>query len=141
MGRNGDGCRRRGRENERHRGNELEPRPAPVNRPQANRADVAAADFADPTKREAWIRDEGAVVFQLHSERHRETRIDLFVSEPFEFDLEYGRAKAGELLPGVPARFVRVETLIEMKEAAGREKNLEDARQLRLLMEHPDGER
>jgi hypothetical protein len=39
------------------------------------------------------------------------------------------------------ARFVRVETLIEMKKAAGREKDLEDVRQLRLLMEHPDGER
>jgi hypothetical protein len=102
---------------------------------------AAAVDFADPAKREAWIRDKGAVVFQLHSERHRETRIDLFVSEPFDFDLEYGRAKTGELLPGVPARFVRAETLIEMKEAAGREKDLEDARQLRLLMEHPDSER
>jgi hypothetical protein len=102
---------------------------------------VAAVDFADPAKREAWIRDKGAVVFQLHSERHRETRIDLFVSEPFDFDLEYGRSKTGELLPGVPARFVRLETLIEMKEAAGREKDLEDARQLRLLMEHTDSER
>ena len=102
---------------------------------------VAAVNFADPAKREAWIRDKGAVVFQLHSERHRETRIDLFVSEPFDFDLEFGRAKTGELLPGVPARFVRVETLIEMKEAAGREKDLEDVRQLRLLMGHPDSER
>jgi hypothetical protein len=32
-------------------------------------------------------------------------------------------------------------TSIWMKEAAGREKDLEDIRQLRLLMEHPDGER
>jgi hypothetical protein len=38
------------------------------------------------------------------------------------------RAKIGELLLGVPARFVRLETPIEMKEAAGREKALEDAR-------------
>ncbi len=99
---------------------------------------VAAADFADPVKRESWIRERNAVVFQLHSERHRETRIDLFVSEPFDFEHEYRHAKTGELLPGLPARFVRLETLIRMKEAAGREKDLEDVRQLRLLMEHAD---
>ena len=38
-----------------------------------------------------------------------------------------------ELLPGVPARFVRIETLLCMKEAAGRAKDLEDIRQLKLL--------
>lgn len=99
---------------------------------------VTATDFADPAKRESWIREKNAVVFQLHSERHRETRIDLFVTEPFDFEQEYRHAKTGELLPGLPARFVRVETLIRMKEAAGREKDLEDVRQLRLLMERDD---
>jgi hypothetical protein len=99
-------------------------------------APVTATDFADPAKRESWIREKNAVVFQLHSDRHRETRIDLFVSEPFDFEHEYRLAKSGELLPGLAARFVRIETLIRMKEAAGREKDLEDVRQLRLLMEN-----
>jgi predicted nucleotidyltransferase len=99
---------------------------------------VPAADFADATKRAAWIREKNMVVFQLHSERHRETRIDLFVSEPFDFDREYRLAKTGELLEGLRARFVRIETLIRMKQDAGREKDLEDVRQLKLLMEHPD---
>jgi len=85
---------------------------------------VPAADFADPAKRESWIREKNAVVFQLHSERHRETRIDLFVTEPFDFEQEYARAKTSDLLPGLPARFVRLETLIRMKETAGREKDL-----------------
>jgi len=97
---------------------------------------VTAVDFADPAKRDSWIREKNAVVLQLHSERHRETPIDFFVSEPFDFDEEYGRANASELLPGLWARFVRIETLIRMKEAAGREKDLEDVRQLRLLLEH-----
>lgn len=101
---------------------------------------VPAADFADPAKRESWIREKNAVVFQLHSERHRETRIDLFVTEPFDFEQEYARAKTSDLLPGLPARFVRLETLIRMKESAGREKDLEDVRQLRLLMEHVDND-
>jgi hypothetical protein len=99
---------------------------------------VPAAAFADAAHREAWIRDKNMVVFQLHSETHRETRIDLFVTEPFDFDHEYTHAMTGELLPGLTARFVRIETLIRMKEAAGREKDMEDVRQLKLLMEHAD---
>jgi predicted nucleotidyltransferase len=99
---------------------------------------VPAADFADAAKRAAWVRDKNMVVFQLHSDRHRGTLIDLFVTEPFDFEHEYRLAKTGELRRGLQARFVRIETLIRMKEAAGREKDLEDARQLKLLMEHPE---
>ena len=103
---------------------------------------VKGDDFCDATTRETWIREKHMVVFQLHSEQHRETRIDLFVTEPFDFQAEYAGARIWELLPGLPARFVRVETLIRMKELAAREKDLEDIRQLRLLMEHAeDGER
>ncbi len=99
---------------------------------------VPARDFADAANRETWIRDKGMVVFQLHSDRHPDTRIDLFAAEPFDFDHEYDNAMVGEILPGLHARFVRIETLIRMKEAAGREKDREDVRQLRLLLENPD---
>lgn len=96
---------------------------------------VPASALADPAIRESWIREKQIIVFQLHSEQHRETRIDIFVTEPFDFDAEYDNALLGELLPGAPARFVRIETLIRMKESAGRAKDLEDIRQLRLLKE------
>src|SRR5690606_32423049 len=92
-----------------------------------------AMRFADAKLRESWIRDKGMVVFQLHSDIHPETLIDLFVSEPFDFDAEYEAALIGEILPGLEARFVRIETLIRMTEAAVREKDLEDIRQLKLL--------
>lgn len=94
---------------------------------------VAASAFADPAIRESWIREKQIIVFQLHSEQHRDTRIDIFVTEPFDFDAEYDNALLGELLPGVPARFVSIETLLRMKETAGRAKDLEDIRQLTLL--------
>lgn len=99
-------------------------------------APVAARDFADPATREAWVRDKRMVVFQLHSELHRETRIDLFVNEPFDFDIEYDNALAGQILPGLEVRFVRLETLLRMKEMAGREKDREDVRQLKKLLEN-----
>jgi hypothetical protein len=70
---------------------------------------VSTRDFADGAIRHTWVQDKGMVVFQLHSEQHRDTRIDLFV----------------------------IETLIRMKEAAGRGKDQEDVRQLRLLLGNP----
>ena len=96
---------------------------------------VAAQQFADPAIRNTWIREKNMVVFQMHSDQHPETRIDLFVAEPFQFDAEYDAALVGEILPGLPARFVRLETLIQMKTVAGRAKDLEDIRQLKLLQQ------
>lgn len=77
------------------------------------------------------------VVFQLRSDQHRETTLDIFVAEPFDFDIEYDRALMGNILPAVSVRFVCLETLLRMKEAAGRAKDEEDIRQLRLLSGNP----
>ncbi len=97
---------------------------------------VKASDFADPDIRKSWIEEKNMVVFQLHSDQHQETRIDLFVSEPFDFENEYNNALIGEILPGLQTRFVRIETLIRMKEVANRDKDKEDIKQLKLLLEH-----
>jgi hypothetical protein len=94
-----------------------------------------AESFADAAVRERWIREKNILVFQLYSEQHRETQIDLFVNEPFDFDSEYAQAKRTELSPGLEVPFVRLETLIAMKKQAAREKDLEDLRQLRLVQE------
>src|SRR5829696_1113280 len=103
-------------------------------------APVAAKQLADPKLRESWIRDKNMVVFQMHSDQHRETRIDIFVREPFDFDIEYEQALIGEIFPGLETRFIRLETLIQMKEAAGREKDREDVRQLKLLQQGSNDE-
>lgn len=62
-------------------------------------------------------------------------RLNLFVSEPFDFDAEYQSALVGELSPGEEARFVCLDTLIAMKPGTGRPKDEEDVRQLKLLRE------
>jgi len=103
---------------------------------------VKATDFADPETRKSWIEEKNMVVFQLHSDQHLETRIDIFVSEPFDdFDEEYEKALIGEILPGLPARFIRMETLIRMKELANRDKDREDIRQLKMLLENTGRDR
>lgn len=102
-------------------------------------APVDALDFADAEKRREWIEHKNMVVFSLYSDEHPLTPVDLFVSEPFDFNIEYDRATVGELLEGENARFVCLETLIDMKKATGRPKDDEDARQLQLIVDHLNG--
>ena len=101
---------------------------------------VNVTDFADAEKRQTWIDEKNMVVFQLYSEQHPETRIDLFVAEPFDFDREYEKALIEEFLPDQRIRFVRIETLIAKKELADREKDREDIRQLKILIENSEDE-
>ena len=81
---------------------------------------VSFDQFADPEQRDSWVRDKGMQVFQLWSDAHPETSIDVFVTEPFEFDSEYARAMIKPLRENLPVRFVSIPALIRMKEAANR---------------------
>jgi hypothetical protein len=101
-------------------------------------APIAAEQFADPAIREVWIREKHMVVLGLHSAQHPETPVDIFTTEPFNFDEEYQRALVGEIAPGLLARFVCLETLIKMKAATGRERDQDDVRTLRQLGERKD---
>ena len=58
-----------------------------------------------------------------------------FMAEPFDFDSEYSTAYWGKLAPDVGIPFVRLETLIRMKEEAARPADLEDVRTLRRILE------
>lgn len=94
---------------------------------------VTKEQFANQTVRESWIRDRGMQVLQFWSDAHRETSVDVFVSEPFEFNDEYQRALAKPLHEALPIRFVSLPTLIRMKREAGRPQDLLDIEQLRRL--------
>jgi len=98
----------------------------------APRVPVTADGFADPDTRRGWIRDKNMTVLNFYSDRFRTTPVDVFVEEPFDFDTAYARAEIAEV-EGVTVRYVDIETLIAMKEAAGRPIDLDDARHLRLL--------
>jgi hypothetical protein len=52
-------------------------------------------------------------VLNFWSESHRDTPIDVFVSEPFDFETEYARALVKPLGP-VEVRFVSSPTLIRI---------------------------
>ena len=97
------------------------------------RVPVTADAFADPRRRAQLIADKGMMVLGFHSDRHRETPVDLFAAEPFDFAAEYAAALVEEVAPGVPIRFVRLEALLRLKRGAGRPQDLADIAELTQL--------
>jgi hypothetical protein len=63
---------------------------------------------------------------------HPDTPVDVFVTEPFDFDEEYARALV-KPLGAVAVRFVSIPSLIRMKEIAGRPQDKIDIDYLRKL--------
>jgi len=92
---------------------------------------VTGEQFAERALRDRWIAEKGMVVLSFWSDQYRDTPLDVFVSEPFDFDSEYNEGLQQELIPGVMLRFPKLETLIRMKLAAGRPKDLIDVEYLR----------
>jgi hypothetical protein len=96
------------------------------------RAPVTGTAFADASVRKSWIEQKGLTVFSLWSPAHPGFELDLFVSEPFDFDAVYGRALR------VPVRatyavVLSIDDLIAMKRAVGRGRDLDDVAALEAL--------
>ena len=92
---------------------------------------ITMKQFANGELRQSWIRDKGMQVLQFWSDAHRETSVDVFVTEPFAFDEEYACALVAPLHDELSVRFVSLATLIRMKEEANRPQDLADIEQLR----------
>jgi hypothetical protein len=102
---------------------------------------VTAEGFSDKAQRERWIEEKGMQVLNFFSDQHKATSVDVFVTEPFDFDSEYDNALNVDLGPGLPVQFVSIPTLIRMKEVAGRPRDLDDIQHLRwILIERKDDE-
>lgn len=97
------------------------------------RVPVTAEGFADPEQRARWIEHKGMTVLNFHSDQHAATPVDVFVSEPFDFDEEYRLALVEEIAPGAPMHIVRLSTLLQLKRKAGRPQDLADIAELSLL--------
>jgi len=97
------------------------------------RVPVTGAQFADEETRRSWIKNKGMTVLNLHSDTQPETPLDLFVTQPFSFKEVYENSIEEHLEDGTSFHFVDLNTLIQMKEEAGREKDRLDIQQLRIL--------
>jgi hypothetical protein len=106
------------------------------------RAPVPLEQFSDPQMRSCWIAEKGLTVFSLHSDRHAETEIDLFVRSPIDFQRAYPTAHRARLADDVEVCFVPYADLIEMKRRAGRPQDLADIEQLESLrLDHDEQSR
>jgi hypothetical protein len=95
---------------------------------------VTAEQFMDEGTRRRWITEKGMTVLQFWSDEHAQTPVDVFVALTFDFEAEYAKAVVKEGAE-TTVRFVSYETLIAMKELAGREQDAVDIAQLRMLRE------
>lgn len=80
---------------------------------------VPLRSFADPEIREAWTRQKNMTVFSLWHSDFQGFAVDLFLQEPFDFELAYDRALE-VTLHDVRATVISLPDLIEMKRIAGR---------------------
>jgi hypothetical protein len=94
---------------------------------------VTPEEFADPELRRQWQEEKGMVVLKLWSDKHRRTPIDVFIYEPFDFQVEYQSARWQTVLGEHTAPVISYQTLLKMKEGAGRPKDLIDIEKLRKL--------
>lgn len=98
------------------------------------RAPVAAEQLADPSARETWIHEKGLTVFSLWSRRFPALAVDLFVSEPFDFDETFERA-VRVTLDETTVPVVSLEDLMALKRAAARPIDLADVDALNAIGE------
>jgi len=92
---------------------------------------ITKEQFSNSELRNGWVRDKGMQVLQFWSDAHRETSVDVFVTEPFNFDAECASALTSPLNDNLTIRFVSFPTLIRMKEEANRPQDRADIEQLR----------
>lgn len=96
------------------------------------RVPVSPVELVSREKREEWIREKGAVVFTFLDPKNPLKHVDIFLSNPTDFAEAYAER---QVIPvGQTAiSAVSLETLITMKETAGRPRDLEDVRHLKMI--------
>lgn len=95
---------------------------------------VTAEDFANAEIRKEWINTKNMQVLAMVSNKHPDTTLDIFITEPFDFDAEYQRATDVALSRDLAVKIVSISTLIEMKKIAGRDRDKDDIQHLTWIL-------
>jgi hypothetical protein len=93
---------------------------------------VTAEQFAQPAMRQQWIADKQMKVLKLYSDAHRETPIDVFVSDPLGFNEAFNRVHYHRLTNKLDVPVCGYEDLIKLKLLAARPKDMEDLDRLKM---------
>jgi len=100
---------------------------------------VSIRDFADPDRRRQWVEERNLKVFSLVSDRFPFMPVDLLADEDFEFDSAWESSVHAVLEGGLRIRIAGLETLIKMKEEAGRHRDLDDVEHLKAILADEEG--
>ncbi len=94
---------------------------------------VKAIDFSDPNIRKQWIETKNMQVLSFQSSQYPETTVDIFVTEPFDFDKEFKASTVAQLTQDISFNIVSIPTLIKMKTCANRARDIDDIQHLELI--------
>ncbi|MDP9330996.1 MAG: hypothetical protein M3P11_10205 [Actinomycetota bacterium] len=103
------------------------------------RAPVHAMDFADPSKRQQWIEQQGMTVFSLWDPNDPLRSVDLFVVDPIDFEELWANSKLVDLT-GTSARIASIPDLIRLKRIANRPIDLADIGSLEAILANQEEE-
>jgi len=103
------------------------------------RLPVDPMQFTDPEKRKSWSEDKNMLVFSMHQPDNPLLVVDLFVNEPVPYQQLAQRAVQLDL-GGVKVPVCAINDLIEMKQKAGRPKDLEDIKYLNALLDNDNND-
>jgi len=99
---------------------------------------ITAQQFSDPQLRRQWREEKHMQVLQFWSDATPDTRLDVFLEHPFDFEAEWMCAKRAPVGPeSIDLRFASIPTLIQMKLNAGRPKDLIDIEYLQKIQADP----
>lgn len=101
----------------------------------APRIPVPIELFADTATRESWVRDKNMLAYGLDSDRHPMTHVDIFAANPLDFEATFEQAVRREVADGVEITVISLESLIYLKQLAGRPQDTLDIEYLKRLQE------
>ena len=101
------------------------------------RPPVPLRAFAEPDTRRSWIESKNLQVFSLWHPDLTGFEIDLFVTEPFDFDAAWDR-RIEVPLDHTHAPVVCLDDLLDLKRASGRARDLEDVAALEAIRNGSD---
>lgn len=97
------------------------------------RVPVSIEMFADGEMRKSWHKQKNLLVFSLWSDRHAQTEVDIFVSNPIDFKEAFSRSELKQGANGIAMRVVALQDLLHLKAEAARPKDLLDIEYLQRL--------
>ncbi len=101
-------------------------------------APVDARDFARAEMRAEWLREKNMLVFSMWDPDNPLRVVDLFLANPIEFEELWRDAEEVALLH-TNVRIASIDHLIEMKQQAGRPRDLRDIEALELIRREKAG--